>query len=234
MAGGRAVRAKGKARKAAPRRKAEKEGPLAEHELMDVDDLRLKALADFSDEREVLRVALANEKKGRNLYLQYARTLSNEMARKVFVHLANDELRHIEDIKEFMKSLEDGTAVDVDAMMWDKSLVSAKEFFGMLVEDLRGNISPGDDDNKCREVAMEIERAGYKFYAKGMEATRNYRLKKFFKWLVEQEQGHFLLIQNAFEYAYNPDSWFVEQERWVVVGEMRFACLFRRPASCKA
>ncbi len=68
---------------------------------------------DFSDEWKVLQVALENEVGGRRLYAQYAKTVKNELAKRVFIHLANEELGHIEDIKKFIKSLSLGPAVDV-------------------------------------------------------------------------------------------------------------------------
>jgi rubrerythrin len=173
---------------------------------------------DFSDERRVLQVALENEVKGRKLYMLYAKALRNELARRVFVHLANEELEHIEDIKEFIRSFSLGPGVDADRMIKEGSLDDAKEFFGKLIKDLMERVKPSDDDNRSREVAMEIEKAGYEYYKKGAETTKDKQLERFFRWLMEQEQSHYLLIKNAFEYMDNPDSWFAGEEHWLLEG----------------
>ena len=76
---------------------------------------------DFSDEKAVLEAALKNEIKGKELYLQYAKTVKSEMARKVFEHLATEELTHIEDIKAFIRSGGMGDGVDVDNSQSDTS-----------------------------------------------------------------------------------------------------------------
>jgi rubrerythrin len=173
---------------------------------------------DFSNERIVLQVALENEILGRKLYMQYSKTLKNELAKRVFTHLANDELHHIEDIKKFIESLTFGSFVDVGSMVKPGTLENTKRLFGKLIEDLKEQVKPGDDDNRSRRLAMDIEKAGYEYYKKGAETTKNPQLKKFFEWLVEQEQSHYVLIRNAFEYMNSPDSWYAEQEHWLLEG----------------
>jgi len=183
-----------------------------------IEDMGFLTDVNFNDEKKVLALALENEIRGRELYTQYANTVGSGLAKRVFVHLANEELSHIEDIKEFLKSLPMGINLDVEKMTKPVSLRKTQEFFGKLVEDLLEQIRPTDDDNKSRDVAMAIEKASYEYYRKGAEATRNQKVRKFFKWLMEQEQSHFMLIRNAFEYANNPETWFTEQEHWLLEG----------------
>ncbi len=175
-------------------------------------------VVDFSDEVKVLRTALENEIKGRNLYLQYAKTVNSELARRVFAHLANEELVHIEDIRKFIKSMSLGPAVDADKMVSPGSLEDAKSLFGRLISELKQQVKISDDDNRSREIAMGLEKAGYGFYKKGADSTDDPGLKKFLLWLVEQEQSHYMLIRNAFEYINNPDSWHAGEEHWLLEG----------------
>jgi rubrerythrin len=195
-----------------------RKGKLDDKDLREVESDFNPNPADFGNERKVLQVALDNEIKGRTLYLTYAKALKNEMARRVFVHLANEELAHIEDIKAFIKSFSLGPGVDVDRMIKPGSLEGTKEFFGKLVEDLQEQVKPSDDDAKSRQVAMDIEKAGYEYYKKGAEATKDDQLERFFRWLMEQEKSHYMLIRNAFEYMDNPDSFFAGEEHWILEG----------------
>ncbi len=187
-------------------------------DLMEVESDFNPNPGDFGDERKVLQVALENEITGRGLYVQYAKSLTNELARRVFVHLANEELDHIEDIKKYIKSLSLGPGVDVDGMTKPGSLENTKEFFGKIIKDLREQLKPSDDDSKSREVAMKIEKAGYEYYRKGAEATKDNQLERFFRWLMEQEKAHYMLIRNAFEYMDNPESFFSGEEHWILEG----------------
>ncbi|MBN2330282.1 MAG: ferritin family protein [Candidatus Aenigmarchaeota archaeon] len=191
---------------------------LDDKDLMEVEPDFNPNPGDFSNERKVLQVALENEMKGRRLYMTYARSLTSDLAKRVFVHLANEELAHIEDIKAFIKSFSLGPGVDVDRMIKPGSLDHTKEFFGRLMEGLREQVRPSDDDSKSREVAMKIERAGYEYYKKGAETTKDKQLERFFRWLMEQEKAHYMLIRNAFEYMENPDSFFAGEEHWILEG----------------
>ena len=172
---------------------------------------------DFSDEKAVLEAALTNEIRGRELYMQYAGTVKNELAKKVFVHLANEELVHIEDIRKFLES-ENYAGIDADSMTKADSLGDTKTFFGKLVSELSGQVSPSDDDNRSRDVAMQIEKDGYEYYKKGAEAAASEKLKKFLTWLMSQEQAHYMFIRNAFEYMNNPESWYAGEEGWLLEG----------------
>jgi rubrerythrin len=173
---------------------------------------------NFSNEEEVLRVALKNEINGRLLYVQYANTVRNPMAKRVFIYLANEELKHIEDIKKFLSSMKKKVEADLEGMIEKGSAEKTKVFFGKMLKEFEGIVRPGDDDNQSRQVAMDIEKAGYEYYKKGAGSTSNEKLKTFFEWLTEQEQAHFMLIRNSFEYANSPDSWFAEEEHWLLEG----------------
>jgi rubrerythrin len=173
---------------------------------------------DFNDEQAVLRAALENEIKGRKLYAQYAKTVKNELAKKVFLHLADEELTHIEDIEKFLGSSEEFSGIDVDEMTSADSVEDAKRIFGKLTSEVGSRVQPSDDDNKSRDVAMQLEKNGYEYYKKGAAATQNERLKKFLTWLMEQEQAHYMFIQNAFEYMNNPESWYAGEEGWLLEG----------------
>ena len=83
---------------------------------------------------------------------------------------------------------------------------------------MKDRVSASDDDNKARDVAMQFEKNGYEYYAKGAEATDNDDLKKFLEWLKEQEQAHYMFIRNAFEYMNSPESWYAAEEGWLLEG----------------
>jgi len=173
---------------------------------------------DFNDEKAVLKTAFENEIKGRELYIQYARTVRSDMARMVFEHLANEELTHISDIKQFLEAAGDFSGIDVEKLTSEDSLAHAKKVFGHLLDELHQRVEPSDDDNKSRDVAMQFEKNGYEYYRKGADTTSNEKLKHFLLWLMEQEQSHYMLIRNAFDYINNPESWYAGEERWLLEG----------------
>lgn len=173
---------------------------------------------DFNDPVAVLKAALDNEMKGRELYTQYANTVKNDMARKVFEHLANEELTHIADIQQFLKATGDFATVDAEKITSDDSFAHAKRVFGQLISEMHQRVDISDDDNKSRDVAMQFEKNGYEYYQKGADQTSDEKLKKFLLWLVEQEQSHYKFLQNAFEYMNDPASFNAGEESWLLEG----------------
>ncbi|MFH0956533.1 MAG: ferritin family protein [Candidatus Aenigmatarchaeota archaeon] len=173
---------------------------------------------DFSDASAVLKAALETEINGRELYLQYGRTVKSRMAKEVFTNLASEELTHIEDIKAFLKSTEMGTWVDVSGMTKEDSVGNAKTLFGRLISEMGGRVGANDDDNKARDVSMQFEKNGYEYYEKAAKAAKNEKLRQFLQWLMEQEQSHYMFIRNAFDYMNHPDSWYASEEGWLLEG----------------
>lgn len=173
---------------------------------------------DFGDAKAVLKAALETELRGRELYMQYARTVKSRMAQEVFSHLASEELTHVEDIKSFIKSGGIGAGLDVEGMTLADSVGSAKTIFGKLISEMKGRVSANDDDNKARDVSMQFEKNGYEYYAKAAKAAKDEKLRAFLEWLMEQEQAHYMFIRNAFEYMNHPDSWYASEEGWLLEG----------------
>lgn len=185
---------------------------------MDTNGFADAGNVDFNDPKAVLKVALENEMKGKELYEQYARTVKSEMAKKVFEHLASEELTHISDIKQFLEATEDFSDIDVEKLTSQDSLAHAKKLFGHLLDELYQRVEPSDDDNKSRDVAMQFEKNGYEYYRKGADSTDNEKLKTFLLWLMEQEQTHYMFIKNAFDYMTDPASWNAGEEHWLLEG----------------
>jgi rubrerythrin len=173
---------------------------------------------DFSDPAAVLKAALETEIKGRDLYLQYSRTVKSGMAGEVFKSLATEELTHIEDIKAFLRSSNMGEWLDVAGMTKQDSVSGARMLFGRLLSEMSGRVSANDDDNKARDVAMQFEKNGYEYYEKAANAANGEKLKQFLEWLMEQEQAHYMFIRNAFDYMNHPDSWHASDEGWLLEG----------------
>jgi rubrerythrin len=176
------------------------------------------AALDFSDPAAVLRAALETEIKGRDLYLQYGKTVKSSMAKEVFRNLATEELTHIEDIKAFLKSGNMGEWLDVAGMTKEDSISEIKTLFGKLLSEMSGRVTSNDDDNKARDVAMQFEKNGYEYYEKAAKAAKSEKLQKFLEWLMEQEQAHYVFIRNAFDYMNHPDSWYASEEGWLLEG----------------
>ncbi len=160
--------------------------------------------------KEALQTALDFEEKGHRIYEDVAGNTKNPVVAKTFRYLANEELNHIEELKEYM---EKGKI----ELKGDK-LEDTKKFFSMTVKEFKEKTELSDDDLKAHETALELETSSYDFYKEQHDVAGNGEVKEFFKFLMEQENAHYELIQKAYEFIKNPVGFYTEEEKWVVEG----------------
>ena len=80
------------------------------------------------------------------------------------------------------------------------------------------NVSPEADELAAYKVAMKMENDGYDFYKKTLESIKDPNVKELYKFLLFEEEKHFELVSNTYEYLKNPASWFAGEERPIVEG----------------
>ena len=160
--------------------------------------------------KKALQTALDFEKKGHHLYEEISTKTENPIVAKTFRYLANQELIHIEVIKEYMEK-------EKIELKGDK-LKETKKFFSMTVKEFKERAELSEDDLKAHETALELEKRSYNFYKTQSERTTNKELKKFFGFLMKQENNHYEFVQKTYEFIKNPVGFYTEEEKWLVEG----------------
>ena len=166
------------------------------------------------DLKEALRTALDFEEKGHKIYAETANKSNNPIVVKTFRYLARQELNHIAEISEYIKDLGDGPKVELKG----DRLEDTKRFFSMTVKGFTEKTMLSDDDIEAHKTALELEKKSHDFYEEQYNQAKDEDTKSFFNWLMEQENAHYQLIQNAYEFIKNPDHFFAEEEKWIVEG----------------
>ena len=164
--------------------------------------------------KESFNTALDFEKKGYKIYEEIANKTKNPIVARTFGYLADQELIHIEEIKEYIKRLNNGHKVELRG----DTLEDTKTFFTMTVKEFKEKTELSDDDLKAHESGLHLEKESYNFYKKQHDSTDDKELKKFFKWLMKQENVHYEFIQKSYEYIKNPVGFYTEEEKWMADG----------------
>ena len=162
------------------------------------------------DLKKALQTAFDFEEKGHRIYEGVSTKTENPIVAKTFSYLANQELIHVEVIKGYMKK-------EKIELKGDK-LKETKKFFSMTVKEFKERAELSDDDLKAHETALGLEQKSYNFYKTQSEKTTNKELKKFFMFLMEQENNHYELVQKTYEFIKNPVGFYTEEEKWLVEG----------------
>lgn len=164
--------------------------------------------------KEAFQKALDFEQKGHKIYEETANKTKNPIVEKTFRYLADQELLHADEIKEYMEKLDKGTIIKTR----DDKPEETKKFFQMTVEEFKEKTELSDDDLKAHKTALELEQKSYNFYKKQHDKAKDKELKKFFKFLMEQENSHYELIQKTYNFIKDPAAFYAEEEKWITEG----------------
>ncbi|MDZ4165072.1 MAG: ferritin family protein [Smithellaceae bacterium] len=158
-----------------------------------------------------LEVALKNERKEREFYLDQAKKTKNPIGKTMFKQIAAEELEHYEKLKELHTAWE-------NKKKWPDTVpltVNGTDV-GRILDDLLNKTKAGEpgeaDDLKAIRTAIEFEAAGTKFYERLRDQVTEPKEKEFFGLLARIEHGHFLSLKDTEEYLTNPSSWYLKTE----------------------
>jgi len=170
---------------------------------------------------EALNMAIDMEKKGYDIYRQAAGKTANKLGKSTLEAIAAKELDHIKAIEEFSERI-GAKAPNLDKAI---SLINVKEkknyilpIMEKLKTELETKIKADSDLKKAYKVAMGLEKETYNFYKKLSNEASEPQTKKFFEFLMGEENTHYELLQETLEYLERPGDWFREKERWIVEG----------------
>jgi rubrerythrin len=172
----------------------------------------------LKDELKALKMAVDYEKKIRSFYLKHADKMKNDLAKKTFVFLADEELKHIDAIEAFNKSIHDGEEPMIDAGTEDEAVNRVKEFFSQGIEEVAKKARASENELKVYELGLGMEQTGYNFYKQSSDKAEHPNVKKLFEFLLKEENGHYALLSNAINYLKNPEEFFQGEESWFFEG----------------
>lgn len=170
---------------------------------------------------DALKMAVDMEKNGYDIYMKAAKKTSNELGKATLQAIAAKELDHIKAIGEFSKKIGAKDPV-LDIAISLINVKNKKDYilpiFERLRNELDAKVNPDSDLGKAYEVAMQLEKESYDLYKKLAGEAVDPQVKKFFEFLMGEENTHYELLEETLQYLNHPGDWFAEQERWIVEG----------------
>ena len=160
--------------------------------------------------KQAMQKALEFEEKGRGIYKEAAEKTGNPIVEKTFNYLADQEKEHIAEIKDYLENNNIGFKGEKPE--------HTKEFFTMTTKEFKEKTELSDDDIKAHETALELEKESYNFYKEQHDQAKDEELKRFFKFLMGQENAHYELVDKAYQFIKNPEAFYTEEEKWMADG----------------
>ena len=151
---------------------------------------------DINSLLEPFQIALSLEREGQRLFLEAAKNTSSKLARQTFEFLAKEEIKHIEKIQKFYDALaQSGGEVLPDTE--DSEADEKLESFNKMLESLNDDFKATTSDVDAYRMALEFEGGTEVFYEQKLAEADNPRLKKFYKWLIDEEEMHSRLLKSC-------------------------------------
>lgn len=167
---------------------------------------------DQEQRLNALDVALNNEMREREFYLNNAERTKNQVGKAMFQQIADEELEHYERLKELHEKWEKNEKWPETVPLRVKDTI-VKNILLDMVKKAEKESEKDDDDLKAIRTAIDFEAKGMAYYAEIRDEVTDPREKQFFDLLSNIEHEHYLSLKDTEEYLTNPASWYVKTER---------------------
>lgn len=162
-----------------------------------------------------LKFAIEFEKKGQKFYLDAVQKVADPFSRKTLEFLADEELHHIDKIEKFNQALLGNSDFDIVTECSSDLPQRVKEYMDSVVRDKQVKVSPRSTEIEVYDLALEMEKSSYHTYKDALESNSDEQLKRFFEFLMKEEQIHYDLLAASKKYLEDPSYYFEEFGGWI-------------------
>jgi rubrerythrin len=164
----------------------------------------------MSIQSEALRAAVELEQRGHDYYADIAEHAGNPLTKVVFSTLADEELIHMERVRQLYGQTRAGEAPSLPHGSLENAVRRIFEHTEW------GQRKAWEMDNAAAySYATELEREAYALYSRLAESTGSAAEKEFFSRLQDEEIGHLTALQNVYNFLEHTGDWFASEENRV-------------------
>jgi rubrerythrin len=160
---------------------------------------------------DALEIALKMETDAIKFYSEAAKKTNYPAGKKMFETISQDEKRHLEMISQIIKGLQ-VTAKDVSPMK------NVKTVFESMKNEMLKKAAATTDELEAFKIAMQMEKEGMEFYQKTLAKAKTDKEKALLERLIQEEQQHYAIFSNSYQFLANTGNWFMWEERGIVEG----------------
>ncbi len=159
-----------------------------------------------------IEIALQNEIKERDFYLEQGSRTNNPVGKKMFKSIAEDEDKHYKRLVAIHESL-------INKGLWPETITEAtgkanlKNSVKAVFSQPPPNPDIDIDDIKAVETAIEFETNGHSFYSSLADAAEEQKQSNFFRTLADMEYEHLTSLRDTLLLFKDPQTWFQEHEK---------------------
>ncbi len=156
---------------------------------------------------EIMDKAVEFEEAGMTFYQDRAENAPSSLERDLFASLAKDEKGHKEYLLQLKAQLLKNENPEDMEPQTDPQQSSAREIFERALENASDPYAAQASELEIVQGAMDVERKGYHMYANAVSTVKSDRAREIFQHLAEEEQRHYALLKNTYDYMADPEGW---------------------------
>ena len=160
---------------------------------------------------DALEMAKKMERDAITFYTEAAQKTAYPAGKKMFLTIAEDEKRHLVMISEIIKGLQ-VTQQDVSPMK------NVKSVFETMKNEMMKKVAASPDEMEAFKIAMQMEKEGMEFYKKTLAKAKTDKEKALLERLIGEEQQHYAIFSNSYQFLADTGNWFLWEERGVIEG----------------
>jgi rubrerythrin len=153
---------------------------------------------------DIFEFAMEKEKFSENYYRELAGKTGNKGLQNILKMLADEEAKHYKVVQQMRKETP-------EKITDTKVLANAKEVFQKMRESTE-KFNFDISELQLYEKAKDIEQETKQFYLEKSDEVDNPDQKEIFKKLADQEQKHFIILENICDFVAKPQSFLENAE----------------------
>ena len=158
-----------------------------------------------------IEIARKMETDAIRFYTEAARKTKYPAGKKMFETVTEDEKRHLEIVNKLIRGL-DVHIQDVHPMK------NIRTVFEKMKDEMMEKVEATSDELEAFKIAMQMEKEGLDFYKVLMMEAKSEKEKALFGELVREEEQHYNIFSNTYNFLQDTGNWFMWSEYSIVDG----------------
>ncbi len=158
-----------------------------------------------------IEIARKMETDAIQFYTDASQKIKYPAGKVMFEAIIVDEKKHLEIVNRLIKSLD----VIVEDLQPMKDI---KTVFENMREQMIEKVIVSSDELEAFKIAMRMEKEGLEFYKKLSSEAVTSKEKAVFNRLVSEEQKHYDIFSNTYNFLQDTGNWFMWEDHSIVEG----------------
>lgn len=154
---------------------------------------------------EILEKAIAFEEEGMAFFQDRAQNAPSTLERNLFNSLAKDEAGHKAHLVKMREDVLRENSLEVLPDVSDEDVKSLRGIFDAAIEGANDPYNYEVEELEILKGALDVERRGFHMYDEAAKKLPAGRARDIFEHLAQEEQHHFALLKNTYDYMADPE-----------------------------